>query len=607
MVYGDYYGFALADDVVAHELTHGVTQYESNLFYYYQSGAINESLSDVWGEYYDQTNGLGTDTAGVKWLLGEDVSGYGAIRSMIYPPAFGDPDSMTSPNYNTYPYFDDNWDNGGVHSNSGVNNKAVYLMVDGGSFNGQTITALGWTKVGAIYYEVQSKLLTSGSDYSDLYYALQQACTNLIGKKGIVAGDCTQVKNAADAVEMYAQPYSEFNPDAALCTVPGKEATISFADDLETGTSKWTFTKSATDPAVRWQRDVVGESYAQSGVHSLFANDFPEPPDLSPWNSDAKATLTSFVVPQNAFLWFAQAYEFENDGGENYDGGVLEYTINNGTTWLDAGSLMEDNGYNGVISAIYTNPLKGRSAFVASSHGYISTRLNLATLAGKTVRFRWRMGLDSIGYGNLGWAVDNIKMYTCNTFADVAPTHPYYNDIEILYANGLTGGCATNPLRFCPDQTMNRGAAAVFILRANFGSSYVPPVVTHYFQDDWSQGTWAEPWAEGMKVEGLSSGCQASPPLYCPWAQIPREQAVIFALRMKYGTAYTPPPATGTMFADMTNPGYYATAWAEQAYTDGIIPNCGTSGGKPKFCPTALVSRGLASYMIVRAKSLVMP
>ena len=59
MVYGSAYGFPLADDIVAHELTHGVTQYKSNLFYYYQSGAINKSLLDVFGEYYDQTNGQG--------------------------------------------------------------------------------------------------------------------------------------------------------------------------------------------------------------------------------------------------------------------------------------------------------------------------------------------------------------------------------------------------------------------------------------------------------------------------------------------------------------------------------------------------------------------
>jgi hypothetical protein len=145
------------------------------------------------------------------------------------------------------------------------------------------------------------------------------------------------------------------------------------------------------------------------------------------------------------------------------------------------------------------------------------------------------------------------------------------------------------------------------MLRGNFGSSYVPPVPTHIFQDDWSKGTWAEPWAEGMRAEGLSAGCLTNPLKYCPWDQIPREQAMIFALRLKYGKDYTPPPATGMVFADMTNPSFYATSWAEQAYKEGIIPDCGMSSGKPKICPKALVSRGLAAYMIVRAKSLTMP
>ncbi len=193
------------------------------------------------------------------------------------------------------------------------------------------------------------------------------------------------------------------------------------------------------------------------------------------------------------------------------------------------------------------------------------------------------------------------------SFVDVPITHPYYNDIEILYANGLTGGCQTSPLKFCPDQIMNRGQAAVFMLRGNFGSSYGPPVATHIFKDDWSKGAWAEPWAEGMKLEGLSAGCLANPLKYCPWDQIPREQAVIFVLRMKYGMNYVPPAATGTLFADMTNPGYFATSWAEQAYKDKLIASCGTSGGKPKFCPKNLVSRGLAAQMIVRAKNLSMP
>jgi len=110
-----------------------------------------------------------------------------------------------------------------------------------------------------------------------------------------------------------------------------------------------------------------------------------------------------------------------------------------------------------------------------------------------------------------------------------------------------------------------------------------------------------------MYNRGLTSGCSSSPLMYCPWYSLPREQLVIFGLKMKYGNDYLPPPATGTVFADLTNPSYYATSWAEQAYADGLLPACGVSGGKPKFCPKVLVTRGLGAYVIVRAKNLTMP
>ncbi len=56
-------------------------------------------MSDVFGEFIDLINGAGTDTAGVRWMMGEDIPGFGAIRDMENPPAFGDPDRMQSPNY----------------------------------------------------------------------------------------------------------------------------------------------------------------------------------------------------------------------------------------------------------------------------------------------------------------------------------------------------------------------------------------------------------------------------------------------------------------------------------------------------------------------------
>jgi Zn-dependent metalloprotease len=213
MVYGDKSGFPLADDVVGHELTHGVTAHTSGLLYRNESGAINESLSDIWGELIDLSNGAGDDGAAVRWQLGEDITGLGAIRDMQDPPLFQQPDRMLSPLYRTPPSVpvcspsDPNYnDCGWVHTNSGVNNKAAYLLVDGDTFNGLTITALGIDKTARIYYEAQTHLLTSSSNYRDLYYLLQQACMNLIGTAGITTADCEQVHKAVTATEMAPRP-----------------------------------------------------------------------------------------------------------------------------------------------------------------------------------------------------------------------------------------------------------------------------------------------------------------------------------------------------------------------------------------------------------------
>ena len=210
MVYGA--GFADGDDVVGHELTHGVTEHESGLYYYMQSWAINEALSDIWGEFIDQTytDGFDDDSAPVKWLMGEDIP-IGAIRSMSDPTLYGDPDRMTSGNY----YCSDG-DNGGVHSNSGVANKATFLMTDGGTFNGQTVSALGMTKTAKIWYQAATNLLTSGSDYQDLGSALNQACRSLIGTAGISILDCEQVSKAVTATEMFIPPSCPAN-EAPLC------------------------------------------------------------------------------------------------------------------------------------------------------------------------------------------------------------------------------------------------------------------------------------------------------------------------------------------------------------------------------------------------------
>jgi hypothetical protein len=195
-------------------------------------------------------------------------------------------------------------------------------------------------------------------------------------------------------------------------------------------------------------------------------------------------------------------------------------------------------------------------------------------------------------------------------------TYFLHDYIQALYNNGMTAGTSTNPPLFSPNLNLNRAMAAVFMLRAYFGESYVtpdPPYDT-FAADDWTQNDWAKPWAQGMWDEQLTAGCQTDPLKYCPDQTLPRVQAIIFGLHMKYDyydgdnlVVYEPPPATGTVFADMTDVNYYGTKWAEAAYADGLLPTCGESGGKPLFCPEDPVDRAWAAYMIVQAKGLSLP
>ena len=184
----------VADDIVGHELTHGVTHHTSKLRYINQSGAISEAFSDIWGEFIDLENDKGTDTPGVKWLLGEDLPWpFTYLRNMANPPDRAMPDRMSSSNF-----YKGNDDNGGVHHNSGVGSKLAYLLTDGDNFNGYTISEMGISKVADLFYEVQTHLLNSASDYPDLYTQLSQAAINLEW----TTSERENLENACQAVEI---------------------------------------------------------------------------------------------------------------------------------------------------------------------------------------------------------------------------------------------------------------------------------------------------------------------------------------------------------------------------------------------------------------------
>nr|AFT97962.1 HSPA [Halobacillus sp. SCSIO 20089] len=184
MIYGDGDGYTFTylsggKDIVGHELTHAVTESTAGLVYESQSGALNESFSDVFGYFMDPED----------WLMGEDVYTPGTpgdgLRSLSNPNQYGQPDSMDE--YQNLPVNQQN-DWGGVHTNSGIPNKAAYY----------TISSLGLQKSEQIYYRALTVYLTPNSDFSYARQALVQSATDLYG-----TSEANAVAQAWDNVGVY--------------------------------------------------------------------------------------------------------------------------------------------------------------------------------------------------------------------------------------------------------------------------------------------------------------------------------------------------------------------------------------------------------------------
>ncbi len=183
MTYGDGNGTTFtpltALDVCGHEITHGLTSNTANLAYLNESGGLNESFSDIFGttiEFYGR-NGTG------NWKIGEDMTpGAAGIRSMQNPKLFSNPNT----------YLKQYWiaaggaDNGGVHTNSGVQNYWYYLMCQGGSGTNDNakvynVPGMGMTKAGSIAFRSLTIYLTPNSQFSDARFYSILASKDLFG------------------------------------------------------------------------------------------------------------------------------------------------------------------------------------------------------------------------------------------------------------------------------------------------------------------------------------------------------------------------------------------------------------------------------------------
>lgn len=400
-----------------------------------------------------------------RWLVSEKATAFGgAIRDMWEPTCYGDPGKVSD-----VQYVCDTADQGGVHSNSGVPNHAYALLVDGGTYNNTPVTGIGLTKAAHIWYQAQTNYLTPVSNFSDMADAIESSCADLVGKqltalrfgpnehdtydKKITAGDCTQVHQAAVATQMRTEPVQcDFGPlldpnTAAPCGA-GTGLHTTFSEDFEGNVSSWD--TSAFDVKYpggihqpwTFSRDLppgnlpAGDTRAafgpapDKGVCNGAAGDFSSVDYLT---SPAITVGGAGDIADTGRLSFDHSVETEI----GFDGGLVQVSKDNGTTWIDVPASAYD--FNGptvlaTTAAGSTNPLQGKDGFTGTDGGKTQSDWGtsiidlsdpaLAVANGSTIKVRFAIGRDGCG-GVIGWYVDNVKVGACKTLAPatVAAAH----------------------------------------------------------------------------------------------------------------------------------------------------------------------------------------
>ena len=306
-------GFAV-QDVVAHEWTHAVTQHTADLIYAYESGALNEGVSDIFGAMIDRGD----------WLMGEDTP-IGAIRSLSDPTVFGDPGRVGDSQF--YCGFGDN---GGVHTNNGVPNHTAYLMADGGTYNGRTITGIGRDQTERIWYRALTVYFTRGTSFSEARNALNSACADLYGSG---SSTCASVDQATLATEMD-QPVCGVEPAepddyeeddsyqrANEIAADGTLQTHNFHD---TGDNDWVWfsARSGCDYSIETSNlgsrsDTYVYLYAPDGQTQIESNDD---------GGDGLASRIDWTAPA-AGTYYVRIRNYDSSvqgAGTNYDLGVTQ-------------------------------------------------------------------------------------------------------------------------------------------------------------------------------------------------------------------------------------------------------------------------------------------
>jgi Zn-dependent metalloprotease len=388
--------------------------------------------------------GAGEDS--YRWLVGEDATAFGsAIRDMWSPTCLADPGKVGDVEYQC-----DASDAGGVHTNSGVPNHGFALLVDGGTYNGRTVSPLGFVKAAHLYWRAQSVYQVPTTDFDDHADALEQSCQDLIGKpllglsvapgagapsgQSFTAADCNEVTDMIAAVELRTDPTPKcgFTPmfdknTPQLCAGQPNPPTY-FKEDFDKGLRDWTLTNQGVFSGwsgTNWAADDTLPG--GRGGTAAFAKDLDGQCSGGAGDQSGRMSLESPVIHLPSSDIFNPRLTFDHyvatEGG--VDGGNVWISVNGGAYTQIPASAFVFNTYTGALltaAAGNTNPMAGQQAWsgtdggqVTGSWGQSQADLGLVGVkAGDTFRLRFDFGMDGCGAID-GWYVDDVTVSACNT------------------------------------------------------------------------------------------------------------------------------------------------------------------------------------------------
>lgn len=464
-------------DVCGHELTHGVTQYTCDLDYFGESGAINESLSDIMGKCIQ----FFTKPTDINWKLSNDMNFY--FRDLSNPNAYGQPDTYLGTNW-----YNGSSDNGGVHYNSGVGNFMFYLLVNGGkgtNDNGDdySVTGLGLSKAQQIIYRSQSVYLYIYADFPDWRTACINAATDLYGAS---SNEVIQVKNAFYAVGV-GNPGNAQIPNA--CNPPGSLSVSSITSS--SAVINWGSVTGANLYYIQY-KPIASSVWTTTSALSVSTSK-----SISglAWGTNYEYRLQTKCLSGYSTYSAAQTFSTTYTGGiycnthGNYDGAFefIDY-VSFGTITRTSGA--DAGGYYNATT-LSTNVNKGSTYTLTFSTGFISTTEQ------DNYSENWGVFID--------WNLDHDFTDAGETAALFLSTDAGYNTVPITIPYTATTGSTPMRISMCFGASPSSCAAYDFGEVEDYTLNIQTPVCSETFESNNSKNTAAAIVSDADVLSQISS------------------------------------------------------------------------------------------------------